>query len=90
METARCERAEQFHEVDYRAFVTGPMDIVRAIYARFDLDLDPGAAAAMERWVAENPQGKHGEHRYTPEQFGLTADDIREQFAGYIERCALG
>jgi len=34
----------------------------------------------------ENPQGKHGAHQYTPEQFGFDQERIRRRFAAYTGR----
>jgi hypothetical protein len=44
----------------------------------------------MERWVAENPQGKHGSHEYRGDEFGLDESLIRDRFAEYLERHDLG
>jgi len=43
----------------------------------------------MRKWLAANPQGKFGAHRYTPEEYGLGAGEIRELFAAYIARHGL-
>jgi hypothetical protein len=40
----------------------------------------------MRAWVDANPQGKHGAHHYTLEEFGLALDDVREAFRPYTER----
>jgi hypothetical protein len=41
---------------------------------------------AIEEWQKANRLGAHGEHRYTPEQFGLSAEEIRADYAFYIDR----
>jgi hypothetical protein len=35
---------------------------------------------------ANNPQGKHGKHSYSLEEFGLTAAWVRRHFRDYCER----
>ena len=40
----------------------------------------------MRAFIAENPQGKHGVHRYAPEEYGLDVPRERERFARYTER----
>jgi hypothetical protein len=30
----------------------------------------------MRRWHAENPQGKHGEHRYSASDYALDASEM--------------
>ena len=39
--------------------------------------------AAMRRWLDDNRQDKHGGHRYTPDEFGLDPDALRERIARY-------
>ena len=77
---------ERFHDVDYRAFVRAPIEAVQEIYARFGLELKRSVKNSMCDWLARHPQGRHGEHRYSPEQFGLSERAIRATFAGYMER----
>jgi len=45
---------------------------------------------AMQTHVGDNPKGKHGRHAYALEEWGLSADVVRERFASYIERFGLG
>jgi len=39
----------------------------------------------MRAFMVENRQGKHGEHNYTAEKFGLEADIMHSRFASYID-----
>jgi hypothetical protein len=70
--------ASQFLDVDHRDFHRDPMGIVRQIYDQFELELDQAVATAMEQWLAANPAGKHGEHRYTLSDYGLDEARIRD------------
>jgi hypothetical protein len=38
---------------------------------------------AMLRFLAENPQNRHGVHRYSLEEFGLDLDTERRRFEFY-------
>jgi len=58
---------------------------VRGIYDHFQMTLEPAVERTMLGWLAANPQGKHGQHRYSLEEFGLTERFIRERFLDYIE-----
>src|SRR5208337_2828650 len=64
-------------DVRYRELVRDPMGAVRRIYQHFELKLTPAAETAMGRFLAENPQGKDGVHRYSLEEFGL--DPVEER-----------
>ena len=39
----------------------------------------------MRAYLGENPQHKHGVHRYSAEQFGLDSGDVTGRFEGYRE-----
>jgi hypothetical protein len=81
----RRQHPDRYVDVYFSDFATRPMETIRSIYARCGLTLSDGAAAAMQRWLAENPQHKHGEHKYSLEGTGVSEDDIRRRFAAYIE-----
>jgi len=34
----------------------------------------------MKRWLADNRQHKHGPHRYSLEEYGLSAEVVRHDF----------
>jgi hypothetical protein len=88
MQRAREQRPEQFHDVQHRDFTADPLAVVRGIYARFGMALAPGVADEMSAWVRDNPLGKHGEHRYTLAEYGLTEEAVREHFRDYIDAYA--
>ena len=51
-----------------------------------DITFTGEAADAMRAFIADNRQGKHGVHHYTPESYGLDVPTERERFARYTER----
>jgi hypothetical protein len=63
-----------------------PIGQMRKLYAHFGEQLTPRAQAAMVELLARNPQGKHGKHHYSLEEFGLTAAGVRKHFRDYYER----
>ena len=44
------------------------------------------AEAKMWQWTVDNARDRRVGHRYTLEEFGLTEDGIRRDFAVYRER----
>lgn len=80
---------ERFCDVDYRDFVSAPLETAERIYDAFGLELHADARSAMERHLAENPRNKHGAHRYSLEEYGLSAEAVRTRLAQYIERFGL-
>jgi len=78
--------ASQFLDVHQQDFHRDPMAVVRRIYGHFGFELDAEVEQRMRSRIAESPERQHGEHRYTLEQFGLDAGEIRERFRAYTER----
>jgi hypothetical protein len=81
----RTAHPGRVHDVSYRELVSDPVGTVRGIYERFGMTLSATAEQAMRAWLAANPQGKHGRHRYSLEQFGLDRDAIDRVFPDYPE-----
>ena len=50
------------------------------------LPLTPAAESAMAAHVRANPKGKHGEHEYALERYGLREAEVRSRLRSYIER----
>lgn len=76
----------RFFDVHYRELTKDPIAMVGRIYAHFGLHLGGEAERRMRSFLAANPQHKHGEHRYSLEQFGLDPAVERERYGFYLER----
>lgn len=75
-----------FYDLFFPDFVANPFREVEKIYEALELPMTAIAAVRMKAFIADNPKGKHGVHRYTPEEYGLVLSQIRATFAPYIER----
>ena len=85
----RAERAWPdaiLYDVMLPDFVRDQFAVVEAIYRAFDLPMSQEGAARMKAFIADNPQGKHGIHRYEPEDYGIDPAAVRRQLRPYIER----
>ena len=80
----------QFHDLHFGDLVADPVAAVRSIYDHFGFELTADAEARMRAWHEANPQGKHGGHSYSAEQFGLSEDEIAERFAPYTDHFGVG
>lgn len=86
MMRARAGRpSEQFYDLSFDRWVQDPVASIEAIYRHFDMDYTPAAEQAMQRFRAARPKGRHGEHAYSLESWGLDAEDIARRFAPYTE-----
>jgi hypothetical protein len=87
VETFRAAHPEHpIVDVQYTDLVREPAGTVARLYDAVGWPADPDAMRAMESFVAANPKGKFGAHRYDLAEFGLDAGEIRERFAGYVDR----
>ena len=74
------------YEVSYSALIHDPITMIKSIYDYFNYPFSSTLATELQRWIAENPQHKHGVHRYTLDEFGLTTPQIKAKFSPYYDR----
>ncbi|WP_137726250.1 sulfotransferase family protein [Prescottella subtropica] len=71
----------QFVDVEYGDFVGDPLGTVEKIYSQFSIPFSEQARASMEAMHAESRTGGRAPaHRYTLEDYGLTAAEVNERF----------
>src|SRR3712207_5332278 len=86
---ARDAHPGALFDVYYDRLVAGPIGTVRDIYDHYGLAWSEEFAQSLNRYVQQNPRGKHGAHQYAPEDFGQTKEAISERFAACTERFEL-
>lgn len=77
-----------FFDVHYDELVADPLAMAERILQFAGMESTTDGRLAMRGWLAANHQGKHGGHRYTPEQFGLKPGALRDAMQPYTQ--ALG
>lgn len=77
--------ADRFVDVHFDHLMRDPVDAIRAAYSRMGRALRPEHAERIRSYLREKPKGKFGTHRYTPEEWGFTAEGLRANLAPYIE-----
>jgi hypothetical protein len=83
----RDKHGEQsIYDIQYAEQLRDPVGQMRKLYAHFDEPFTKEAETAMGKLLADNPQGKHGKHVYSLEEFGLTKEGVRKHFRDYCER----
>jgi hypothetical protein len=76
----------RFLDVLHRDFVTDPFGTLDRIYDFIGREPTSASRDAMAAWHATHRTGVHGAHHYTAEQYGLTVEGLRRDFAPYIDR----
>ena len=77
--------SSQIYDLAFESFSADALGAIGQIYDHFSLPYGPAAEASIREFRRQNPPGKHGEHAYTLEEWGLDAGEIRERFADYTE-----
>jgi hypothetical protein len=72
-----------FFDVSYPKLIADPIGVACAAYSHFGYTVESSMLDGMRRWLTENPQGKHGVHRYNLHQFGLEPTVLSDRFARY-------
>lgn len=73
-------------DVAYGRLVDDGLPVIEEIYRQAGIDLVDDARQPMAAWQADNPQHKHGRHRYDLADNGLTVEAIDHGFASYTKR----
>jgi len=74
---------EQIVDIHYPELMADPIGTVKKIYSTFGMNFSEKFQKNLEDWKAEHPQGKQGRHSYFPEKYGLTAQEIDQEFGEY-------
>lgn len=73
-------------DLGFREISSDGMAAVQKFYDFLGMPLSTDAEAAMRKWERDNPKEKHGDHSYSLDASGLTAEMINAHFEGYIDR----
>ena len=77
--------ADRFVDVHFTELMSDPVATLRAAYATMGRDFTDAHAQAVLDYLAHKPKGKFGVHRYQPEDWGFTAQGLRNTMAPYID-----
>lgn len=77
---------ERFVDVPFRSLMRDPVEAIRSAYGAMGRAFTPEHADRIVAYLAGKPKGKFGTHRYTPEDWGLTAQDLRSAMRPYIDQ----
>ena len=78
-----------FYDMYFPDFIADQFTEVEKIYEALGLPMTGEGADAMNFFIDDNPPGKHGVHRYSPEEFGVDPATVRSEFRTYIDHFGL-
>lgn len=79
------DEPEQFFDAYFEDTVDDSVGQLRRAYAHFDLEFDDVTRDRMSAFLAANPRGSRGIHRYVRQDFGLELDEIHERLSDYYD-----
>lgn len=79
------ELPDRFVDVHFVDLLRDPVETLRAAYAAMNRSFTQEHAERIAKYLADKPRGKFGVHRYSPDEWGFDAQQLREQQAPYIE-----
>ena len=72
--------------LQYSEFIKEPIKAIENIYAHFGKKVQTLHKRNMQAWLKFNPKNKHGKHSYSLSDYGLSTDQVKEEFKDYIAR----
>jgi len=81
---------DAFIDISYHDMLADPVASVRHIYEESGLEMSDDHADRITQWLGRNNQTKHGVHKHSPDEFGMNAEEINEQFGAYREKFGFG
>lgn len=74
----------RFIDVRYEALLHNPVNEGVRVLGFADVPMGPEIENGMEEWIEANRREHRAAHKYSLEDFGLTADGIRRDYESYI------
>ncbi len=80
----RRQDPARFLDYSFLDFDAEPVRLAERAYQHFGLRCDAQARERLRAHAQANPRGRHGEHRYSAERYGLSDARLRERFDFYM------
>ena len=83
---ASLEEPASFLDFEYEDLIGKQDEILQQIYNFIDWDMTPECRQGIENFRKNNPRNKRKPHDYSLEQFGLSAQGLKDSFSSYFDR----
>ena len=80
------EGAARFFDVQFEDILGRPLEVIEQLYDHFGFEWSDDTRDRMHRYLQTRPRDKHGTHKYTLEEFGLSTEQHGPLFADYCKR----
>jgi hypothetical protein len=77
------------YDVLYADITADWQQAVRGIYNFLGIELTGSALTGMKAWLESNNQHKHGAHKYSLEDFGISEEKVEQRLSFYRQRFSI-
>jgi hypothetical protein len=85
----RSREPARFTDVHFHELVADPVAAIANAYQQLGLPLTAEAERRIRAHAAAHPRGRHGEHPYRLEDWGLDRAGVHAAFSFYTDRCGV-
>jgi hypothetical protein len=85
MRREKGELPAQFVDLHFLDQMRDPVAAIQGAYQKIGRPFAAGHGDQIRDYLAHKPKGKFGKHKYGPEDWGYTKEEIRERTRGYVE-----
>lgn len=71
-------------DVWYEDLLSDPATVVEEIYRKSGMEMSENFEQSLGRYVNENPQHKHGTHKYDSQSYGMRNEEIVEKLNHFV------
>ena len=76
-------------DVHFKELMADPVAAIERAYAGLGLEFSGEFQERIRAYLALKPRHKFGQHQYAAEDYGLTDDQIRDDFKFYTEHSGI-
>jgi hypothetical protein len=80
---------DQMFDIHYADLIADQQATIRKLYAQLGIELTNEAESRMQAYVAAKPKHRHGVHSYRFDYLGVSPEEMRARFAGYMKQYAV-
>jgi hypothetical protein len=81
---------DRFIDIGYRELLKDPVGVAQKTLAALGMTLDAQGEIAIKTWLEENSRDQRASHEYNAAEYGLSEDELANDFAGYMRRFITG
>ena len=80
------DESDVFVDIKFADLCLNPKQVVLNLYNKIGKGCTNSHVERMEKYLKDNPRYKRGKHTYNITDFGLNAQEVRDEFEDYIDK----